>query len=62
MHEIIRGAATGTGGLGGGLFSPTIKSKGTSYVLVPAQLLPQNVLWLIGPLHTHHRSSAPTNH
>ena len=37
-----RGAATGEG-TGGGYVPPTLKSRGTSYVLVPLPLLPQNL-------------------
>ena len=40
--------------------SPTLKSRGTSYVLVPIPLLPQNVFdWLITLKNC---SSAPTDH
>ena len=52
---IPRGTATGVTGW---ICTPTLKSRGTSYVLVPPTFTTIYFDWLV-PLHTHHRSSAP---
>ena len=49
------------GGGTGGICPPTLKSRGTSYVLVPSHFY--HIFILIGwsPLHTNHRFSAPND-
>ena len=56
---LAKGTATG-GGVDGGICPPTLKSKGTSYVLVPPPTF-TTIFILIdwSHLHTHQRSGAP---
>ena len=59
MLPLTRCAAIG----GTGDMPPTLKSRGTSYALVPPPTFTTTFILICwSPLHTHHRSSAPIPH